>query len=47
MAERDADLFSGGSGYSMEEKLARGELSYSDHDIYAEVKEKYIQKKTR
>lgn len=47
LAEQDADLLAGGGGYSMEEKLARGELSYSDHDIYAEVKEKYIEWKTR
>lgn len=44
--ERYHDLLSGGSGHSMEEKVIRGEISYSDHERYREAKEKYIKKKS-
>ncbi len=46
-AERDIDRLSGGSGSSMEERLVRGDISYSDHEFYSEAKEKYIKKKSQ
>lgn len=47
LAEREADIRSGGRGYSMEEKLIGGEISYSDYETYSEAKEKYIKKKSQ
>ncbi len=44
--ERDLDIFTGGSGYTAEEKALRGDLSQSDYADYDYYKEKWVDKKT-
>lgn len=45
--ERDLDILTGGSGNTAEEKMLRGDISYTDYANYESRKEEWIDKKSK